>query len=58
MSLYILNIFIIRATSMKDKAEKAKLAGNKAFVNDRYLEAVNHYSEAIRLSPNDPLFYG
>ena len=43
---------------MKDKAEKAKLAGNKAFVNDRYLEAVNHYSEAIRLSPNDPLFYG
>ncbi len=38
-------------------AEAAKLKGNEAHKKKNFNEAVNFYEEAIKLDPNEPLYY-
>lgn len=38
-------------------AELAKKRGNEAFLAKNYPEAIEHYSEAIKLNPNEAIFY-
>ena len=41
----------------KVAAESAKKAGNEAFATKNYEEAIKHYNEAIRLDPDNAVFY-
>ena len=41
----------------KVAAESAKKAGNEAFATKNYQEAIKHYNEAIRLDPDNAVFY-
>jgi len=41
----------------KDKALEAKELGNEAFKNKDYLTAYGHFSTAIALDPEEPVFY-
>jgi Flp pilus assembly protein TadD len=38
-------------------ADEAKRLGNEAFAKQAYDEAISHYSEAIRLDPNNAVYY-
>jgi len=38
-------------------ASKQKLLGNADFQDKNYLAALNHYSKAIKLNPEDPIYY-
>jgi stress-induced-phosphoprotein 1 len=42
---------------VEDPAEDAKNKGNEAFKKKNFNEALNLYDEAIRLNPNEPLYY-
>jgi tetratricopeptide (TPR) repeat protein len=41
----------------KVAAENAKKLGNEAFATKKYEEAIKHYDEAIRLAPENAVFY-
>ena len=38
-------------------AEAMKQKGNEAFMNKHYETAVNHYTKAIELDGNNPVYY-
>lgn len=37
--------------------EEMKRSGNEFMENEKYLQAINQYSECIKLLPNHPIFY-
>lgn len=46
-----------KSSDGKDKALEAKELGNEAFKNKDYLTAYGHFSTAIALDPEEPVFY-
>ena len=42
---------------IEDPAEQAKAKGNDFFKKKNFNEAINWYEEAIKLNPNEPLYY-
>ncbi len=44
--------------SLKKKANAAKKRGNNLFRKGRYRKAVDEYTQAIKLRPNDHTFWG
>lgn len=42
---------------IEDPAEDMKNKGNDAFKKKNFNEAINLYEEAVKLNPNEPLYY-
>jgi tetratricopeptide (TPR) repeat protein len=42
---------------VEDPAESAKNKGNEEFKKKNFDQAINLYEEAIKLNPNEPLYY-
>lgn len=42
---------------VEDPAEELKNKGNESFKKKNFDEALNFYEEAIKLNPNEPLYY-
>ena len=43
---------------MKSSAEECKIFGNKEFLNKNFIKAINYYSRAIELNPDEGIYYG
>ena len=41
----------------QSEALRIKELGNQAYSNKQYKEAINHYTNAIKLNPQEPSFY-
>jgi DnaJ family protein C protein 7 len=42
---------------LKKLAESEKVLGNECFKSENYLDAVRHYSNAVNIEPENPLYY-
>ena len=40
-----------------EEAQKYKALGNSAFQEGNFYEAIEHFTKAIELNPNDHIFY-
>lgn len=46
-----------KSSKLPKHVEEIKRAGNDFMENEKYLQAINQYSECIKLMPNHPIFY-
>lgn len=46
-----------KSSKLPNHVEEIKRAGNDFMENEKYLQAINQYSECIKLMPNHPIFY-
>lgn len=48
---------ITKSTKLPKHVEEIKRAGNDFMENEKYLQAINQYTDCIKLMPNHPIFY-
>lgn len=46
-----------KSSKLPQHVEEIKRAGNDFMENEKYLQAINQYSECIKLMPDHPIFY-
>lgn len=53
----ILTTAFTKASKLPKHVEDIKRAGNDFMENEKYLQAIDQYSDCIKLMPNHPIFY-
>lgn len=51
------NVTYTKLSELPKHVDEMKRSGNEFMENEKYLQAINQYSECIKLLPNHPVFY-